>query len=115
MEWIKDNWTMIVVAVSLAVIAAKYIIEFRSQTTEKQAEKVKEWLLFAVIESEKALGGGTGKIKLRQVYDLFLQRFPTIAPAVSFEIFAGWVDDALLTMRDLLQQNKAVKEYVESP
>ena len=74
---------------------------------------VREWLLWAVTEAEKELGGGTGKLKLRQVYDLFVTRFPWLAKIVSFELFSDMVDDALDEMREMLQNNKAVQQLVE--
>mgnify|MGYP000840045992 CR=1 FL=1 len=78
-------------------------------------DRVKEWLLWAVTEAEKDLGGGTGKLKLRQVYDLFVQRFPWLAKAVSFELFSSLVDEALEEMREMLDNNQAVKAFVEGP
>lgn len=74
---------------------------------------MREWLLYAVTEAERELGGGTGKLKLRQVYDLFVTRFPWLAKIVSFETFSGLVDDALDEMREMLKNNNAVKELVE--
>ena len=56
---------------------------------------------------------GTGKLKLRQVYDLFVVRFPWLVRVVSFELFSGMVDDALEEMRRMLQTNTAVKALVE--
>ncbi|MGN0133176.1 MAG: hypothetical protein ACI4AO_00485, partial [Anaerotignum sp.] len=53
-----------------------------------------------------------GQLKLRQVYDVFVQRFPAIAMAVSFDTFSQWVDEALENMRDMLKQNQAVKNLV---
>ena len=58
------------------------------------------------------LGCGTGKLKLRQVYDLFVTRFPWLAKTVSFELFSSLVDDALDEMRDMLDKNEAVKAFV---
>ena len=81
--------------------------------TETQRVKVKQWLLWAVMQAEKELGGGTGKLKLRRAYDLFVQRFPAIAIAVSFDTFSAWVDEALEEMRKMLKENKAVKEIVK--
>ena len=81
--------------------------------TEAQLAKVKEWLLWAVTEAEKDLGGGTGKLKLRQVYDLFVTRFPWLAKLVSFELFSDMVDEALEQMREMLDTNEAVKAFVE--
>ena len=98
---------MAVVAVGIALA-----VRFFSQPTSAQLAKVREWLLWAVTEAEKDLGGGTGKLKLRQVYDLFVGRFPWLAKVVSFELFSGMVDDALVEMREMLAQNKAVKELV---
>ena len=49
---------------------------------------------------------------MRQVYDVFVQRFPAIAMAVSFDTFSQWVDEALEDMRDMLKQNQAVKNLV---
>ena len=39
----------------------------------------KEWLLFAVTEAEKSLGGGTGELKLHVTYDAFIKRFPLLS------------------------------------
>ena len=55
---------------------------------------------------------GTGKLKLRQVYDAFLTKFPWLAPVITFEQFSGLVDDALEEMRKLLEDNKAVQQLV---
>ena len=67
----------------------------------------------AVAEAEKDLGGGTGKLKLRQVYDAFVLRFPEAAQYVSFSLFSVWVDSALIELRRLLESNTAIKGYVE--
>ena len=63
--------------------------------------------------AEQELGGGTGRLKLRQVYDLFVVRFPWLVRAVSFELFSDMVDDALDEMRKMLESNQAVKTLVE--
>jgi len=81
-------------------------------TLSTQLLKVREWLLWAVTEAEKNLGGGTGALKLRQVYDLFLQRFPTIAEKITFAKFSEMVDDVLVVMRKMLDNNQAVKALV---
>ena len=85
---------------------------FLKMPTAAQREKVKEWLLWAVTQAEAELGSGTGKLKLRKTY-LFIQRFPALAMAVSFDTFSLWVDEALEEMRKMLKENKAVKEIVK--
>ena len=54
--------------------------------SDKQLSKVREWLLYAVTKAEKELGGGTGQIKLRYVYDMFVARFTWLARVTGFII-----------------------------
>jgi len=67
--------------------------------SDKQLNKVREWLLYAVTKAEKELGGGTGQIKLRYVYDMFVARFTWLARVISFEAFSMMVDEALERMK----------------
>lgn len=112
MKFFIDNWYIILAA--LAVLAAAGIAVYRyfKLPSEEQLEKVRQWLLKAVTEAERELGGGTGQLKLRTVYDAFLTKFPWLAPVISFSTFSGLVDDALAEMRTMLEKNKAVQAYV---
>ena len=112
-EMIMENWYLLVAAVVVAALAAAAAARFLEMPSAEQREKVKEWLLWAVAQAEAELGSGTGKLKLRQTYDLFIQRFPALAMAVSFDTFALWVDEALEEMRKLLKENKTVRELVK--
>lgn len=113
MEFILENWPIIVAVIAVVAVAAVAVARFVGLPTDAQLSKVREWLLWAVTEAEKDLGGGTGKLKLRQVYDLFVTRFPWLAKLVSFELFSDMVDDALEEMREMLDTNQAVKAFVE--
>lgn len=113
MEFIIENWPIIVAALAAVAVLTAAVVTFAGLPTEAQLAKVKEWLLWAVTEAEKDLGGGTGKLKLRQVYDLFVTRFPWLAKLVSFELFSDMVDEALEQMREMLDTNEAVKAFVE--
>lgn len=112
MQFIINNWYIILAV--LAILSASGIAVYRyfKLPSEEQIEKVRNWLLWAVTEAERELGGGTGKLKLRQVYDLFVSRFPWLAPVISFQRFAELVDDALDEMRKLLKDNRAVQAHV---
>ena len=114
MEFITENWALIVALV--AAIAAGVVagIKFYNMTTDKQLSKVKEWLLYAVTMAEKELGGGTGKLKLRYVYDLFLSKFGWLAKVITFEQFSGLVDEALEEMKRLLESNASVQQLVNT-
>ncbi len=95
----------VIAVIIVAIVAIIFIV--------KQPKKVKEWLLYAVTLAEADLGGGTGKLKLRQVYDMFVMRFKVISFLVSFETFSNWVDAALTEMRKMLETNDNVKALVE--
>jgi len=112
-EFIINNWYIILVVTAVLVMAAVAVYRYLGLPREEQLAKVREWLLWAVTGAEKELGGGTGQLKLRQVYDLFVMRFPWLVRVVSFDQFSDMVDDALEEMRSMLQNNAAVKGLVE--
>lgn len=75
--------------------------------------KVKEWLKFAVCLAEEELGSGTGQLKLRKVYDMFIDAFPVVSSIMPFTIFSKMVDIALEWMREQLDKNEAIKLMIE--
>ena len=83
MEFLINNWPIIVGIIAIIVIAVLAVKTFLNYPRAEQLNKVKEWLLFAVIQAEKELGGGTGQIKLRYVYDMFVARFPAVAKFIT--------------------------------
>lgn len=113
MELFLNTWY---IWVAFASVITCFVIAIWKQLqlpTEEQLDKVRQWLLWAVTEAEMELGGGTGQLKLRSVYDLFILRWPKLAKVVSFDLFSALVDDALDEMRTMLQQNKSLKDMVE--
>ena len=98
----------------LGILVGFIVYEFGKLDNEKKIACIKEWLKLAVVEAEKALGGGTGQLKLRYVYDLAVKQFPWIVTLVTFEIFSNWVDEALDWMKAQIEQNKHIDEYVKN-
>ena len=108
-----DN-VLIALIILLGLCAAGIMICcFLKLSKEKQIEMIKQWLLFIVIEAEKELGGGTGAVKLRFVYDKFIKRFKFMSKVISFETFSALVDEALETMRFMIQNNPHVATYIK--
>ena len=108
-----DN-ALIALIILLGLCAAGIMICcFFKLSKEKQIEMIKQWLMFIVIEAEKELGGGTGAVKLRFVYDKFIKRFKFMSKVISFETFSALVDEALETMRFMIQNNPHVATYIE--
>lgn len=112
MKFIVENWFVIVAMVAVGGSIGYAIYSFVKMPTDKQLNKVREWLLYAVTKAEKELGGGTGQIKLRYVYDMFVARFTWLAKTISFEMFSMMVDEALDKMKTMLESNKAMQELV---
>ena len=97
----------IVIALGIGVIISIVLISFIVNI-----ENAKQWLLYAVTQAEKEFGGGTGNLKLRQVYDAFLSRFPVLKLFIPFSLFANLVDESLANMEKMLEQNAEVQTYV---
>ena len=112
METLIENWPVLAAGYAVLVAAGLGIYRFVGLPTQEQLDKVRKWLLWAVTEAEKELGSGTGALKLRQVYDLFVIRFPWLAKVISFDMFSTLVDEALEEMRELLKTNQAVSAFV---
>lgn len=112
MEFLVKNWYLIVAAVAVIGVGGYCIYVFVKKPTTSQIECIKEWLLWAVTQAEKELGSGTGQLKLRYVYNMFIERFGYLANIITFDMVSGLVDEALEEMRKLLNTNTAVKSYV---
>ena len=110
MNFIVENWYFIVLAVAVLIVSGIGIYTFINYTTNDKIKKVKEWLLYAVMEAEKEFGSSTGQIKLRYVYDLFIAKFQAISKVISFESFSLLVDESLEQFKKLLISNKTLQK-----
>lgn len=113
MNWLIENWYLLVGGVALIAVAGFAVYRFVGLPTKEQIVKIKEWLKYAVTMAEKELGGKTGQLKLRMVYDMFVSKFPSVAKLITFDTFATWVDDALEWMNKQLEANKAIETVVK--
>lgn len=113
MNFIIENWYIIIAAIAAGFVAGVAVYHFIKLPMSGQLAKLREWLLYAVTMAEQELGGGTGQLKLRMVYDLFVERFPWLAKVISFGTFSDLVDDALVEMREMLAKNDKVQAIVE--
>lgn len=93
MKYIVENWFVIVGLIAVLTAGGYAVYVFVKMPSDKQLNKVREWLLYAVTKAEKELGGGTGQIKLR-------------------EAFSMMVDEALERMKKMLESNKAMQTLV---
>lgn len=113
MKWIIENYSLLVVIACIAGLFIWYSKRFMQLPSETQLEKVRQWLLYAVIEAEKTYQSGTGRLKLAATYNEFCKVFPSLVTIISFELFSKLVDEALVQMRSLLETNKDIEFYVK--
>ena len=118
MNYIVDNWYLLVAAAAVVGMSAFVVVDFTRQPRSYQVEAVKQWLVGACFDAEIALGGGTGELKLRMVYDTFVARFPWVAKVVAFDTFHEWVKEALKRLPEMLAlvevKDKAAEETTET-
>lgn len=114
MNNIINDWYIYIGILALVIACIWLVYRFFCLPTEKQLVKVTEWLVFACMKAESELQSGTGKIKLRKVYDAFvsINSFSWIARIISFEKFSEMVKDALKEMKKNLIENPKLAEYV---
>ena len=111
MNVIVEYWSVIVaIACMIVFLACKFI----GVINGLDEEQVAEWLKWAVAKAEAELGSGTGQLKLRYVYDMFVQRFGFAAKFVSFDLFSVWVDNALDWFNDQLLKNYNIRELIKN-
>ncbi len=116
MNWIDfiiEYWYVIIGLIGLGIAIGMAALHFFQLPSSEQIAKVKEWLKYAVTEAEKALGTGTGQLKLRYVYDMFVQTFPELALIIPFDSFSDYVDEALEWLNKQLSENPNVSAIVK--
>ena len=84
MKFIVENWFVIVAIAAVGGSIGYAIYSFVKMPSDKQLNKVREWLLYAVTKAEKELGAG----------------------------FSMMVDEALEQMRTMLDSNEAVQKLI---
>ena len=94
MKFIVENWFVIVAIAAVGGSIGYAIYSFAKMPSDKQLNKVREWLLYAVTKAEKELGAGTGKL------------------IITFDMFSMMVDEALEQMRTMLDSNEAVQKLI---
>lgn len=113
LTFIKEYWFILVFIVAFIAVVSIKIYNWFKQPTSEQMQQIQEWLLYAVAKAEDVLGSGTGQLKLRYVYDMFVTKFPAIAVFISFDTFAKMVDKALNEFKELLDTNPAINELYD--
>ena len=106
------------ILVSFALIIVVATVGFLILPRIAHKKKIQEWLVYMCYEAEKLFTEPkSGKLKLRYVYDAFINTFKCVSRVISFETFSKLVDIALVQMKsfisDIEQHQKEDKDSVE--
>lgn len=123
MQWMIDNWTLLASVFAALMLAAIKVREYLRLSAEAQAaakkqakdqliESISGWLLYAITEAEREFGDGTGRLKIAEVYDKALERYPGLGYIITLEQLDELAQHPLEEMRRLLESNKAIAAYV---
>ncbi len=113
MNFVVDNWYLLITLVALIFSIISMIGQFAGKPNNEQLFALNEWLKWAVVEAEKALGSGTGQLKLRYVWNMAIERFDWLDRVMEFDKFSYYVDLALVWMRTQLENNEKISTYIE--
>lgn len=112
-EFIHEYWYLVIAIIAIISMASITIYNWFKLPNNEQIEQVKQWLLYAVAKAEKELGSGTGQIKLRYVYNMFIAKFPAIALFLTFEEFSNLVEEALQELQELIDKNSSIEALIK--
>ena len=111
-NFIQEYWYLIVAAIAVTSVVSIKVYKWFKKPNNEQLEQVRQWLLYAVAKAEKELGSGTGQLKLRYVYNMFIAKFPVIAMFIKFEDFSNMVDKALEELEELINNNIQIENFI---
>lgn len=112
LNFLINYWDIILIAIAVLTVSGVSIINFSKKSTAEKMKSVKEWAIYACALAEAHLGSGTGQLKMRETYDMFIVRFPNLAKIVPFEIYKATAEIALTEFKKMLELNPNVKDLI---
>ena len=115
---INQNWTVIVVIVGLVLAIVKKVKSYFSKSDEEKIEiakqQIKEIILKLISDAEVDYEewNKAGSIKRSQVMEDIFIKYPILSKVVNQKELIEWIDeiidDALVTLREIVAENKQV-------
>ena len=112
LNFLINYWYFIVIVIAILVISGVFIFNFLQKPSEQKLQNIKEWAIYACALAQAHLGSGTGQLKMRETYDMFISRFPDLVKIVPFEMYKNIAESALLEFKKMLENNPKVKELI---
>ena len=120
LQFINDNWTGIVIVISLIIAVISKVKNFLSKSDDEKiaiAKKQIEEIILRLVtdaECEYLEWVNAGKIKRSQVIEQIFDKYPILSKVTDQESLILWfdciIDKALETMREIFAKNEEKDE-----
>lgn len=117
LAFVNDNWTTIIVIVSLAVALIRKIQSYIAQSDDKKIkiakDQIKESMLKMVSDAEidYQMWNQAGSVKRSQVIQRIFADYPVLSKIVDQDALIEWIDDqidaSLGELRKIIADNNA--------
>lgn len=117
LAFVNDNWTTIIVIVSLAVALIRKIQSYVAQSDDKKIkiakDQIKESMLKMVSDAEidYQMWNQAGSVKRSQVIQKIFADYPVLSKIVDQDALIEWIDDqidaSLGELRKIIADNNA--------
>lgn len=114
LEFIGNYWYLIVTAAAMIVVAVTFIIDFVKKSPKERMESVKQWAVYACALAEAHLGSNTGQMKMKETYNMFLQKFPDLAKQISYDTYKETAESALVELKEMLKTNPYTQNVINT-
>lgn len=116
LQFINDNWTMIITILVLVAAIGKKIVDFLNNSEEEKIaiakEQIRETMLKLITEAEIDYQNfiKAGSVKRSQVISQIYERYPVLSKIADQEELVKWldevIDESLEEMRKIFEQTK---------
>lgn len=120
LQFVNDNWTVIIIIISLGIALYQKIKTFISKSDEQKIEvakqQIKEIILKLISDAEYDYEEyvKAGSIKRAQVIQEIFENYPILSKVTDQTELVKWIDDAidnaLNTLREIVEVNEILKE-----
>lgn len=115
LNFLNENWTFIVILISLGVKLYCSVTDFLKKSKEEQQEaawaELSNIILSLVSNAEQEWGSKTGEIKRAEVIKQIFEKYPVLSTLSTendvLERIDAMIDDALIQMRDIFKAKEA--------
>lgn len=112
-KFLSEYWYLIITALAMVILAVCFIVDFIKKSPKERLESVKQWAVYACALAEAHLGSGTGQLKMKETYNMFLKTFPSLAEIISFEQYKAIAEESLAELKEMLKTNPNIQNIVQ--